>query len=231
MRATGGATVTTDTATKAIIIGAPSDAEEIAYASSTVAAALDSLLYVAPSVSLSGGSSNEIGATISSVVLNWSVNKTITSQSLNQSIGPIIPATVRTYTHSGQSITSNRTYTITVNDGTHDATDSTTVAFYYSRYWGVSSNATLTDTQIKALSSELASSRSQSRSMTASAQYLYFCWPDDWGTPTWTVNGLPNTDFNLVRNDTFVNAAGYSYTIRLYRSGNLLTGTYTVVVS
>ncbi len=212
----------------------PSAATQIAYASGTVADALNQLLYVAPgSPSVSGGGTYEIGSTISSVALNWSIalgGLPLTSQSVNNGIGAIDTA-LRTYTHSGQTITTDTTYTVSISDGTSSRSGSTSLLFRYRRFWGVSSAASLTDTAIKALSSELASSRSQTRTMTASGQYLYFCWPDAWGVPAWTVNGLPNTDFQLVRQDTFVNAAGYSYTIRLYRSGNLLTGTYTVVVS
>lgn len=211
----------------------PSAANQIAYATGTVQSALDTLLYVAPSSpSVTGGGSYEIGQTISSVALVWSITlgtKSLTSQSINNGIGALDVAD-RSYTHSGQSITSNRTYTVSITDGTTPRTGSTTVAFYYKRFWGVSSSATLDDAGIRALSQEYSTTRVQSRSMTASAQYLYFCWPDDWGAPTWTVNGLANTDFTLVRNDTFTNASGYSYTIRLYRSGNMLTGTYTVGV-
>ena len=43
-------------------------------------------LYTAISASINGGSSNEIGSTVSSVGLTWSINKTETSQSLNQGI-------------------------------------------------------------------------------------------------------------------------------------------------
>jgi len=212
----------------------PSQSSQIAYAGGTVEDALDQLLYAAPSApSVSGGGTYEIGSTVSSVVLNWSITlgtKPLTTQSIDNGIGTIDTA-LRTYTHGGQSITADRTYTVSISDGTTARSGATSLLFRYRRFWGVSSSTTLTDTDIKALSSELSTSRAQSRSMTAAGQYLYFCWPDTWGVPTWTVNGLPNTDFQLVRQDTFVNAAGYSYTIRLYRSGNLLTGIYSVVVS
>lgn len=232
-------------------------ANEIQYGNSTyptVQAALDHLLYVAPSIvthtnrvtygtaapynqSISGTATTntiEIGNTVSRVELFWSLNKTVTSQSLAYTGGSIgsIAATLRAYDHTGQSFTTSRTYTLTVGDGTStDNTPTTAVSISHKRYWGVAANATLTDQQVIALSSEFSSSRAQTRNgMVASGQYIYFAYPEAWGAATFTVNGLPNTDWVLVQR-AFVNASGNSTTFRIYRSGNLLTGTYNVVVS
>lgn len=215
----------------------PSSATQIAYNHpiyTTVGAALDQYFYVAPSVTaltVNGSSTYqvEIGSQISNPVLAWTVNKTVTSQSFNNSIGAIDPA-LRNYTHTS-TFSTDRTYTITVGDGTNTATRSAYAYFRHKRYWGVSSNASLTDAQIIALSSEFSTSRGQTRNgMVATGQYIYIVYPDSWGAATFTVNGLPSTAWTLVQR-TFVNASGNSTLFRIYRSDNLLTGSYNVVVS
>lgn len=208
----------------------------VPYSNSTypsVGAALDHLLYVAPVVSSLTNTIGtvEIGSTVTSVTLNWSLNKTVTSQSLSQSIGTI-DAALRTYTDTG-SWTTDRSYTLTIGDGTNTATGSTSVLFRHRRYWGVSNKESLTDADILALSKEFSTSRAQTRSLTCTAQYIYFAWPSTFGAASqFTVNGLPNTAWILVGR-AFVNASGYSSTFYIYRSENLLTNAspYTVVVS
>lgn len=208
------------------------DASDVPYASSvysTVAAALDYLLYVP--VSISSFTNNvgtvEIGSSVGSVQIDWALNKTIQTQVVSP-IGSLAAA-LRTYTETGP-FTSTRTYGLTVSDGTTNANASTSVNFRQKRYWGVSANTSLTDPQILALSSEFATSRAQTRSFTPSAQYIYFAYPTSFGSATFTVNGLLNTAWTLVQR-TFVNASGYSEQYNIYRSDNLLTGSFSVTIS
>lgn len=211
--------------------GGGGDASEITYHNPsypTVEAALDELLYIAPVVVLTGGSTVEIGQTVNSVVLNWTVNKEITSQSIDQGIGSLLPS-LRTYTHSGQTITTNRTYTITVNDGATPATSSTSVLFSNKRYWGTSTLTSLTDAQIIALSSEFSSSRVQTRTFDCTGgKYFYFAWPTSFGTPSFKVGGLSFSDMTLVTR-AFVNASGYSSSYDIYRVTNIQTGSAIIV--
>lgn len=194
----------------------------------TVDSALDALFYVSPDVSSFANNRNnvEIGTTITSTILTWVNNKTMTTTSINQSIGSITPSLL-TYTDNN-SYSTNRTYTITVGDGTNTDQASTSVTFLNKRYWGVSANTSLNDAQIIALSSELSSSSTKTiTGMTPSAQYLYFAYPASLGTSTFTINGLTNNDFTLsVQNHT--NASGNTTSYNVYRTNNLLTGTYTL---
>jgi len=196
--------------------------------------ALASLFYVRPTVSLTGGGTYEIGQTISSVTLNWTIGGShpLVSQSLNNGIGNIAPLTARSYTHSGQAITANRTYTITVSDGINTATSSTTVAFSPKRYWGVSDKETLTDAEILAMSSEFSTNRTQTRTFDCTGgKFLWFVWESGYGDGVFTLNGLPNTAFTSTTR-TMLNASGSARTVRLTRSDSLLYGdSYTVVVS
>jgi hypothetical protein len=211
--------------------GGGGDASQITYHNPsypTVEAALDQLLYVAPLVTLTGGSTFEIGQTINSVALNWTINKNIISQSINQGIGSLDPS-LRTFTHSAQTITTDRTYTITVNDGTNSATSSSSVLFRNKRFWGTSTLTSLTDAQIKALSSEFATSFTQSRTFDCTGgKYFYFAFPASFGTPSFKVGGLAFSDMTLVTR-AFVNASGFSSSYNIYRVTNLQSGSAIAV--
>ena len=66
--------------------------------------------------------------------------------------------------------------------------------------------------------------------MSPSGQYVYFAYPSSFGVATFTVNGLLNTDWSLTTR-AFVNASGYSEPFHIYRSNNLLTGTYVIAIT
>lgn len=190
--------------------------------------------YVNPSISSftittdQGSASLEHGQTVSSSTMAWTLAGTsITTQHLSQAIGSI-GAVLRGWTNVS-TYTTDRTYTLTVGDGTNQAQANASVTFYDKRYWGVSVNSSLNDAQILLLSSELATSFVQSRSLSPSAQYIYFAFPAAFGAPSFTVNGLPNTAWTLVTR-AFINAHSYSASYNIYRSDNLLTGTYTVAL-
>lgn len=195
-------------------------------------AVLDALAYITPAYSIFTNNQNnlEIGTTVTSVVLNWTKNKTFTSQSLNQSIGAI-GTNILTYTHT-DTFTTSRTYTITGSDGTNIATKSTSVNFLPKRYWGLSADDTLDDAEIIALSDELSASRGKTLpTLTPATQYIYYCYPTSEGTLTSiTVNGLIDTSWNLSV-QSFTNALGYTQNYNIYRSANLLVGTYNIILA
>ena len=211
---------------KTVNVLVPESAVDITYTNPdypTVAAALDKLLYVAPTVSISGGGTYEVGSTRATTTLTWVWNKTITSQSLNQGIGSLDPA-VRTYTYE-TPITSNTTFTITGSDGTQSKSASTFVNFQPKRYWGVSTNTSLTDEQILALSSELSTSRTQTRTFNCSGgKYFYFVIRTEYCSGIkFKVGGLAFSDMVLTTRNV-VNAQGYSASYNIYRVNNIQTG-------
>ena len=212
----------------------PAAATEITYSNptyTTVAAALDQLLYVPISITaytLSGYASNvtqEIGSSysISGGGLAWTTNKTATSQTINGTpqTSPYMP---------NSPVSSNQSWTLQVGDGTTTASSTRTVTFTHKRYWGASASSAIDDAGIIALASEFSTSRSQSRTITASGQYLYIAYLATAGSATFTVNGFLDTSWVLVQRD-FINASEHPAEFRIYRSANPLTGTYQVVVS
>lgn len=192
--------------------------------------AIDYLLYVAPNITSFTNTVNavEIGSTVSSTTLNWAINKDITSQSINQGIGALAVA-LRTYGDSS-SYTTNRTYTLNVGDGVNTDNSSTSVYFRYRKYYGATDEATVDDADILALASNpLSTSRTTTFSISPSIQYITIGYPAAWGTATFKVNGLTNTDWTLsVQSHT--NASGHAASYNLYRTNNLLSGTYDIEV-
>lgn len=215
-------------------------ATEISYTNptyTTVAAALNQLLYVAPgSPSVSGGGTYETGQTITSVVLNWTIalgSAALTSQSIDNGIGSISPA-LRTYTHSGQSITANRTYTVSITDGTTPRTGSTTVSFSRYRHWGASTIplASFTSANILALgSSEFSTSHSKSTTYDCTGgRYPTFAFVSTAGLLTaTTVGGLSFSDYSY-RTISHTNASGSVTNYYVYQFNNIQTGAAVAVV-
>ena len=141
--------------------------------------------------------------------------------------------------NTNTSINTNTTFNMSITDSVGNAFNtSVTVVYSNKRYWGrvdltsvgnpdLTSNPSLaasvtpiiTDGLILALNgagvgsgNEFASNRNKSyNGIDGAGQYLIFAFPSSFGTPTFTVNGLPNTAFTKVRsNSPFVNASGYS---------------------
>jgi hypothetical protein len=195
----------------------------------TINDALDYLLYVPPAIT---GFTNtvgtvEIGSTVTAVTLSWHFNKTMASVTLNgAAISPLLTSASLTGLH----LTSDTSYTLSASDGQQAASAGTSVAFRARRWWGTSALTTLGSADILTLSgSEFATGRGQSRSMSASAAYLYFAWPSAFGAPTFTVNGLPSTAW-IKTTVMATNAAGYAQNYDVYRSQYIQNGSGIAVV-
>lgn len=173
----------------------------------------------------------EIGSTVSSTILNWTLSGSApTFQGIDHSIGSISPGTL-TATDSA-SYTTTRTYTLTVSNLYGIDTASASVYFLQKNYHGVSVNTSLNDAQIIALSPSppLATSKAQTVSLSPSGQYMYIVFPASYGTnTTFTVNGFSDTDWVLTTR-AFVNQSGYSSSYNIYRTGSLRYAPCTIVV-
>lgn len=207
------------------------DASQVPYVNSghpgitNVGEALDQLLFVPMTVSMSGGGNFEWGTVLDSVSLTWSISKTIQTQLLSGP-GAVQPAVsdrsaVCVGPFAGPASWS---LLVTAADGEEQKTATAGISFFNRRYWGISPKATLDDADVQALSSEFSTGRAQSRTMNGLGQYLWFAWPAAWGAPTFIVNGLQNSAWEeTIR--SFTNTLGYSTSYRLYRSTYLQNGT------
>lgn len=205
------------------------DAQDIAYTNEqypemqNLQDAMDKLLYITPTVSISGGGNYEIGSTRATTVLNWVWNKNIQSQTLNQGVGSLDPM-LRTYTYNNP-ISTDTTFVISGSDGTTETSASTSVRFLPKRYWGVSAKTSLTDEEIIALSSELSTNRQQTRTFDCSGgKYFYFAIKTSYCNGiAFKVGGLSFSDM-LVETREFTNASGYTDSYNIYRVNNIQTG-------
>jgi hypothetical protein len=202
------------------------DASEVTYHSityPTVQSALDKLLYVAPAFTSLTASVGpvEIGSTVASVVLHWALNKAVTSLTLN---GAALSPTATTITETGP-FTTNQWWAFAASDGTNTANASIGLAFEYSRYWGVSPNASLTNAQVLALASELSGARGKSITYNATGgNYPYYCYPAAWGLPSAvTVGGLAFSAYT-VTTQSVTNASGYTASYYVIRFNSLQSG-------
>ena len=197
---------------------------------STVKDALDKLLYVDLSISLNSNVSTtlEKGRVIDSITFNWSYNKRVVSQIFNNEV---LDADVRVYAYSSP-LSSNKTFTLSANDGSKSFNKSISFSFLNGRYWGVSNSSTTYDSNfINTFSKELSSSRGKTFTVNCGAdQHIYYCIPTSFGTPTFTVGGFSG-GFNKVSTIQFVNIYGHTESYDIYKSTNNNLGNTTVVVS
>ena len=193
-------------------------------------------LYSAPAIASFVNNQNSIeqGATVSATVLNWTLSGgAITNQSINQGIGTLATG-LRTATDSA-SYSANRTYTLTVTDGTTTTSANTAVTFYSKLYWGVTNvlAASITDAQIIALGgSAFATARQTTQTFNTTTNYVYFCYPAAFGAVTSFVNnGFPESvaGWTLVTRN-FVNASGGTVSYNIYQHTQSNIGSYTVQV-
>lgn len=183
-------------------------------------------LYKSPIITLTGGTTREIGEVVIDVILSWTLSKQAISRIFTS--GPLLglelgPGGSDTYTHSDANLTSNTTYTLTVDDSRTISGSSTTVRFTNRRYWGTNQNQILEDADILNLASELAFDRKKTWTQNGGGEYIYFCYPASWGTATFTVNGLLNTAWTLSIQD-HVNQWGVSTSYHIYRTNDIQFG-------
>lgn len=181
-----------------------------------------------PTVTLTGGSTNEVGQTVTSVPLVWTCNKAMTSRELTWTnpVGNLTQGAGQdgSYTHS-VSLTSNRTYTMTVTDSNaKTASSTTTVAFRYRRYWGTSTATSLTPTEVQALANELSTTRTKTWTQEGNDSYIYYAYPESWGDAIFYVNGFLNNAW-IKSTASLTNAYGDTTTYFVYRSQYLQHGT------
>jgi hypothetical protein len=205
---------------------------------------VDSLvLRVPPAIptftAVSGGLSTfEIGTTISSVVLTWTITPTnlaLSSQTLSPNIGSV-DVSLRTTNLTGLSLTTDRTWTNIINDGlgfnnSIVTNSSASISFRHYLSWGRSSLTNLENSQIQSLHTTgggagraFATARQRSGiSMTVSNQYVYFTYPEPFGAATFKVNTIQNSAFVATTN-VYTNASGNVSLFIIYRTLDPITG-------
>lgn len=129
-----------------------------------------------------------------------------------------------------KAVSVNQKLTITATYNGQSVSKVYNVYFKYKKYWGVSTSASLTSSQIIALAG---STWADSKAMGATTfdctggKYVYYVIPDVLGVPEFWVGGLKNTDIS-VGNITVTNASGGSARYLIMRLANIQTGVLSV---
>ena len=129
-----------------------------------------------------------------------------------------------------KAVSVNQKLTITATYNGQSVSKVYNIYFKYKKYWGVSTSASLTSSQVIALAG---STWADSKAMGATTfdctggKYVYYVIPDKLGTPEFWVGGLKNTDIN-VGNITVTNASGGSARYLIMRLANIQTGVLSV---
>lgn len=204
---------------------------------STVKAALDELLYVPvdiSSVTSTTASTQEKGASLENVVINWAYNKDdIVSHSINGA--NLTDLTQRSYTDVGP-VTADKTYTVKVSDGTTEVTKSYSITFKNKVYYGVSdvnAPAEANSAFILGLTgSKFASSKSAVGSFSVNAeagQFIYYAQPATFSDPVFNIGGF-DTTFETYATIDFTNASGYTESYKIFKSAQAGLGATSATV-
>lgn len=189
------------------------------------------------SLTASGGGTFEVGSSnknaIGIIVTRKGTDVTSSSTITVTASGSVtgsLSSDKKTWTPS-TNISSNTSVAVKATYGSQNATKTVNYTFKYKKYYGTSSNATLTNAQILALGG---STWADSRSMGATnfdctgGKYPYYVIPADiyTGLEVW-VGGLKNSDIT-VTDITLTNASGSSKAYKVVRLTNIQTGILSI---
>lgn len=129
-----------------------------------------------------------------------------------------------------KAVSVNQKLTITATYNGQSVSKVYNIYFKYKKYWGTSTSASLTSSQVIALAG---STWADSKAMGATTfdctggKYVYYVIPSSLGTPEFWVGGLKNTDV-VTTSATVTNASGGSTTYSIMRLANIQTGVLSV---
>jgi hypothetical protein len=232
----------------------------------TVSQMLDALLfpYKAPSMSLTvsgGGPTLEVGQPLLSPTLNLAWSTQANPANAQDNVVTVTDNNETAQLFVNQPKTSNGNYTypsaiVLTSPGSYSWSASgldsrgqaysatATKTWRWKRYWGASSNPTVSEILIEGLANkELETGVAESYAF--SAGYLYFAWPSNLPLPTAMKAGgfdlalaFSDQGYNLTtpsglqyRQISVTNAYSQTLNYNVFRSLNLLNGATTVVVS
>jgi len=178
-------------------------------------------------VSLSGGSVNEKGQTVSSASLSWTLSgDTPTHSSLTDVSGFDVNTAGGVHNFTGFSITTDKTYILTIGDDVENPSSTASVVEHFTQkmYYGNNATSSLTSAQVVALANKfLTDSRLQTLSLSGGGNYLYIAYPSDYGLADIWVGGLRDTSW-IQTTVSVTNVSGATEDFYVYRSVNKTSG-------
>lgn len=171
----------------------------------------------------------EKGASVASIVFNWTLNKDVISQVLTDCT---VAAADRTATYDTE-LKNSKTFTLTVSDGENSASKSVSVSFQDKIYFGGAEAPVDYDSAfILALAkSQFATAKKGSYAVTVGAgQYGYIAYPKSMGQIASVYIGGFETTVENCGDISFTNASGGNSVYNIVRTGRQGLGSITMEV-
>ena len=171
----------------------------------------------------------EVGTEISSLVFNWSLNKTPTSQTFN---GTTVANDTTTFTYD-TPFSTNKTFTLNVSDSEKSAQKAINIQFQSQIFFGGASKPNDYDSAfILGLSNHKFCNSTYKGSFTITAganQYAYICCPKSWNIPSVCKIGGFSTELVKENSISFTNSSGGVITYDIVRTTHTGLGSITMV--
>ena len=171
----------------------------------------------------------EVGAEISSLVFNWSLNKTPTRQTFN---GTTVANDTTTFTYD-TPFSTNKTFTLNVSDSEKSAQKAINIQFQSQIFFGGASKPNDYDSAfILGLSNHKFCNSTYKGSFTITAganQYAYICCPKSWNIPSVCKIGGFSTELVKENSISFTNSSGGVITYDIVRTTHTGLGSITMV--
>ncbi|QIG64361.1 hypothetical protein DAC23_83 [Bacteroides phage DAC23] len=176
-------------------------------------------------MTLTGGGTYEKGSS-NSVVLRWTYDRDITYQEINREE---LDISLRTKTYN--NVTENTIYKLIAIYNSKEYEKSVSATFNIKKYYGVSEKTSLTNDEIKALTSTWASKALATTKFDCTGgKYPYYIIPTSLANNiTFYINGFANSNWSTeVKN--VINNYGYSESYTIYRLNTIQTGILNIEV-
>lgn len=176
-------------------------------------------------MTLTGGGTYEKGSS-NSVVLRWTYDRDITYQEINKEE---LDISLRTKTYN--NVTENTTYRLIAIYNSKEYEKSVSATFNIKKYYGVSEKTSLTNDEIKALTSTWASKALATTKFDCTGgKYPYYIIPTSLANNvTFYINGFANSNWSTEVKDV-TNNYGYSESYTIYRLNTIQTGILNIEV-
>lgn len=176
-------------------------------------------------MTLTGGGTYEKGSS-NSVVLRWTYDRDITYQEINREE---LDISLRTKTYN--NVTENTTYRLIAIYNSKEYEKSVSATFNIKKYYGVSEKTSLTNDEIKALTSTWASKALATTKFDCTGgKYPYYIIPTSLANNvTFYINGFANSNWSTEVKDV-TNNYGYSESYTIYRLNTIQTGILNIEV-
>ena len=161
----------------------------------------------------------EVGEKVSNIVFNWTTNKNITTQTLTGC--PLANANVRTATYTDY-ITSNKTFTLIIEEGKNTASKSVSIEFRNKIYYGSSAiPSNFNSAFILGLSNkQFATGKNGTYTVNvANNEYGFLAFPSSFGNISSVYIGGFDTEVVNCGTISFTNASGGTTNYNIYRTG------------